>query len=64
MDKLQLNTDKIQKELDRIGKNRAWLATQMGNTQAMVNYLFDKKPLSLAPKLARIFNMDAKDLIK
>lgn len=64
MRKLQLNTDKIQNELDRLGKNRAWLAKQMNNTQAMVNYLFEKKPLSLAVKLADIFGLEPKDLVK
>jgi len=64
MRKLVLNTAKIQNELDRLGKNKTWLAKKMGNTSAMVTYAFKYKPISFAVKFGRIFDLDPKDLIK
>jgi len=64
MRKLVLNTEKIQSELDRLGKGKKWLANKMGNTQAMVTYVFKKKPISFAVKFGKIFDLDPKDLIK
>jgi len=64
MEKLQLNTDKVMAELNRLGKNKKWLAGRMKATPAMVTYLFKYKPITFADRLARILQMDARDLIK
>jgi len=55
---LELNTDRLEFELKQIGKNKGWLAGEMGSTPAMVSYLFSKKPISFAEKLGEIFQVD------
>lgn len=64
MRKLELNTQKIKAEMDRLGVKRGWLADQLGMTPAMTNYIFNKKPITFADRLAKIFKLDPKDLIK
>ena len=64
MQNLKLNTEKIKAELSRLGKNRTWLAKQMKLTPAMVTYLFNRKPITFADRLARIFDLDPKDLLQ
>jgi len=64
MKKLELNTDKIKAEMARLGVKKNWLAKKMKNTPAMVTYLFKHRPISFASRMAVIFNLDAKDLIK
>ena len=63
MRELKLNTKKIKDEMDRRGKNHNWLATQMKTTPAMVTYLFKHKPITFASRLAKIFDLDPKDLL-
>lgn len=63
MNKLQLNTVKIKKEMDRLDVNNTWLADKMQATPAMVTYLFKYRPITFADRLAEIFDIDAKDLI-
>jgi len=64
MKKLELNTDKIKIEMKRLGVKNVWLAKKMDATPAMVTYIFKRKPITFASRLAEIFNLDAKDLIK
>jgi len=64
MNELQLNTKKIKNELKRIGKNKRWLAEQIGVSKPMVSYIFKNKPISFAVKIAEIFDIDPKDLIR
>lgn len=64
MEKLLLNTDKIKSEMDRIGVRKKWLSERLGMTPAMVTYIFKNRPISFATRLAEIFKIDAKDLIK
>jgi len=61
---VQLNTDKIKSEMDRMGVKKLWLAAKLKNTPAMVTYIFKHKPITFANKLARILNLDPKDLIR
>lgn len=61
---MKLNTDKIINELKRLGKNRSWLAKQMRVYPSMISYIFDKKPITQAEKIAKILDIDPKDLIK
>ena len=64
MEKLKLNIEKISNEMTRLNKNKAWLANELGVTPAMVTWIFNKKPLSYAHKIAIVFDMEPKDLIK
>ena len=64
MKTLELNTDKIKAEMDRLGVRKGWLAKKLKMTPAMTNYIFNKKPVSYAVRLGKIFGIDAKDLIK
>ena len=70
MEKPQLNTDKITSELKRLGRNKKWLASRLKNpkgkpvTPALVSYIFKYKPITYAYKIAQVFGMDAKDLIR
>jgi len=64
MGKLQLNTDKIKMEMERLGMKKINLARKLGLTPAMVTYIFRSKPITFADRLSKIFGFDAKDLIK
>ena len=64
MKTLELNTDKIKSEMDRLGVRKGWLAKKLKMTPAMTNYIFNKKPVGFAVRLADIFQLDPKDLIK
>lgn len=60
---MELNIEKIDKELHRIGKRKSWLAQQMGISPAMVSYIYKKKPITFAKKIADVFGISGKDLI-
>jgi plasmid maintenance system antidote protein VapI len=66
---MNLNTKKIELELERIGKNQAWLAGQMKRTKQQVNYLVknNNKPcgvtLKTIERIGRALGVDPKDLI-
>ena len=64
MKTLELNTDKIKAEMERLGVRKGWLAKNLGMTPAMTNYIMDKKPVGFAIRIANLFNLDPKDLIK
>ena len=64
MKTLELNTDKIKSEMDRLGVRKGWLAEKLRMHPSIVNYIFRKKPVSFAVRLGKIFGIDAKDLIK
>ena len=64
MKTLELNTDKIKAEMDRLGVKKGWLAKKLKMKPSMTNYIFRKKPVSFAIRLGKIFGIDAKDLIR
>ena len=61
---MELNTNKIMKELERLGKNRSWLADQMGVYPSMITYIFKEKPITQAEKIGKILDIEPKDLIR
>jgi len=63
MKTLDLNTDKIKAEMERLGVKKGWLAKKLNMTPAMTNYIFNKKPVSFAVRIAEILNLDPRDLI-
>ena len=62
--KLQLNTEKIDIELKRLGVNRSWLANKMNVTRQNISYIFINKPITQADRIAKVLNLDPKDLIR
>ena len=60
----ELNIKKIQSELDRIGATWTWLAAECGRTQPITVYWKRVKPIKAAARIAAVFGLDAKDLIK
>ena len=61
---MELNTQKIEDELKRIGKSHSWLAKKMGIARQYVSYIFKTKPITQAERIAEVFGIDPKDLIK
>lgn len=61
---MKLNTKKIENELKRIGKNKIWLAEQMKVYPSMITYIFHNKPITQAERIAKVLNLDPKDLIR
>jgi len=64
MKKLQLNTAKIKKELERLNKNQTWLAAKMETTRQNLSSLLIKKSPMAAEKIGHVLNIEPKDLIK
>ena len=64
MKTLELNTDKLKQEMERLGVRKGWLAKKLRMSPAMTNYIFNKKPVSFAIRLGKIFGINYKDLIK
>lgn len=60
---MELNTDKIDKELKRLGKNRSWLAKECKITRAAISYIMNKKPITQADRIAKLLGIDPRDLI-
>lgn len=61
---MKLNIEKIDAELKRIGKSWYWISKQLQTSWQRVRYWRDTKCLKGAPPIAKIFNLDPKDLIK
>ncbi len=61
---MKLNTNKIEKELKRLGKSKGWLAKKMNVAPPMVSYIMREKPITQAEKIGKILDIDPKDLIK
>jgi len=64
MAKLELCVEKIEKELQRLKKNKTWLASQIGVSSAMITWMFKHKPISYAERIGIVFDIDPKDLIR
>jgi len=64
MKKLQLNVDKIKKELDRIGENQTWLAEQLNTTRQNIAYMLSNNSIRSAERIGHVLNIEPKDLIK
>ena len=64
MRNMKLNSDKIRKELKRIGKNQTWLAKRLGVTRQRVSGILKAESLRNAERLGKIFNINPRDLIR
>jgi hypothetical protein len=60
---LKLNVEKIEKELERLGKSKYWLAKQAKRSPQIVLYWLDTASLRGAEPIAQVFNIDPKDLV-
>jgi DNA-binding Xre family transcriptional regulator len=63
---MELNTDRIKLELDRIEQNQSWLARQLGITRAAVSVMMVKRrgrSFSTIEKLAKVLRVDEQDLV-
>ena len=61
---MELNTDKIKKELKRLGKNQTWLADQAGMSRQLLSYVLINKALTGATPIGRALDIEPRDLIK
>jgi hypothetical protein len=61
---MELNIEKIDAELKRIGKKRLWLADQCKVDHQLVYYWLKSKSLKGAEPIAKVFNIEPKDLIR
>jgi hypothetical protein len=61
---MELNIEKINNELNRIGKTKYWLAKKIGTSTQLVLYWFSSKSLRGAEPIAKVFGIEPKDLIK
>jgi len=61
---MKLNRKKIEGELKRIGKSKYWLAKQMKISPQLVLYWIRTGSLKGAEPIAKVFDVDPKDLIK
>jgi len=63
---MKLNIDKIKNELRRIDKTQMWLASQVGVSKQAVSHWMGS-PTSITfkniEKVAKVFNLDEKDLL-
>ena len=63
MKTLKLNTKKILAEMDRLGMNQTALAVKMGITRQRVHAILKTKAPMASVKIAKIFDLQPKDLI-
>ncbi len=61
---MKLNTDKIFKELDRLGQTQSWLAEKAGISRQLLNYLLKKQSLKGAEKIGGALDIEPRDLIR
>jgi plasmid maintenance system antidote protein VapI len=61
---MKLNTEKIRKELERIGETQVWLAEQLGVTRQRVNQILSAASLKNAERIGKVFGIEPKDLIR
>ena len=60
---MELNVEKIESELNRIGKSKYWLSKEINTSTQLVLYWIKAKSVKGAEPIAKVFNIDAKDLI-
>jgi len=60
---MQLNIKKIDSELKRLGKSWFWISKELGMSWQRVKYWKQTKCLRGAEPIAKLFNIEPKDLI-
>jgi len=61
---MELNTDKINNELNRLGKTINWLANEAGRSRQIVYYWVKTKSLKGAEPIGKVLDIEPRDLIK
>jgi len=61
---MELNTTKILKELKRLKKTKTWLAAQINASPQNLSYILREKPITQAERIAKVFGIEPKDLIR
>ena len=61
---MELNIEKIEKELVRLDRSKTWLAEKCGISRALLNYRLQNRTIKGVEDVARILDYDPKDLIK
>lgn len=61
---MELNTDKILQELERLGKTKTWLAEQIGVYPSWITHIFKDKPITQAERIGKVLGIEPRDLIK
>ena len=62
---MELNSEKIIKEANRLGWSMSELARRSGmKSRQLAHYLLDKKSIKGAERFARALDLDPKDLLK
>ena len=61
---MELNVEKIEKELARIGKKKAWLAKKCVVANSHLHYWFKTRTIKAAEPIAEVLGYDPKDLLK
>ena len=61
---MELNINKIHRELKRLGKNQSWLANEAKMSRQLLSYLLKKKSVGGAEKIGKALDIDPRDLIK
>ena len=62
--KTLLDKDKLDRLLKLNGKNYTWLADNLGWTRQRMHYHIKYKTLSIADKIAPLFGLKGKDMMK
>ena len=60
---MKLNIQKINIELDRLGKNKKWIADQLKTDRQKVNYWFRSATIKAAEPIGQVLGIDPRDLI-
>ena len=61
---MELNTQKIKKELKRLKRNQSWLSKKMGISRQLLSYMITSKKITHAERIAKALDMEPKDLIR
>lgn len=60
---MKLHTQKIKKELDRIGRNQSWLAKKMKVSRQLLSYMLHSEKITHADRIAKALGFNPRDLI-
>ena len=61
---MELNTQKIKKELYRLKQNQTWRANKMKVSRQLLSYMILSKKITHAERIAKALNLDPRDLIR
>ncbi|MDP2645905.1 MAG: hypothetical protein Q8P24_13275 [Desulfobacterales bacterium] len=60
---MELNIEKIDAELERVGKSWYWLSKELGTSWQRVRYWKQFKSIAGAEPIAKLFKINPKDLL-